>query len=941
MKYLPLLLILSFPLSLCCQEFAIDDSSDPTVYSLAIGISNYNEERINDLQYAHNDAIIFKKYIENCFPRAKTYLYTDSLADETSIEIALNDILIDVNKGDTVFFFFSGHGDCDNKQSNDPGYLLSYETKPNSYFVSALSVRRLYDILKSCTLKKEAEVFIFLDACRSGSLLKDNPEGSGISLNTLLELFEKHTLFVSCKPDQSSIELSKYEHGLFSYFLIKGLEGDADIDDDHIILIDDLRNYLRDQIKNESNEGQIPMHRGDPDKKIITCSSNVIMPQAENDLSTFSKPRPKGNNANPNHSDKDTSTTDVKQIFKNFQESIKDKRIIEPADSCAYHYYQIFPSDESYAKTKAKMKIRVLEELKSSSTKIILEYIDNGIKNIDQFECGNTINHLNKALDILTSDDYFFSLFKSRLLFTSALQTHYDDSHDWLLAINSLEKAIELEPLAGYLYNELGVANVFNNNLEKAKYSFYKATQLSAKWGTPILHYYDLKDWEYAQKQNDVIAYEEYKYNNSNGFFVKNANDKISKLNDVNNSSNQIMDYALLIAVENYDAPEISSNTSLKKVDLLEKELNRSYGFKVDTLYNPSLFEIVRKLDFIQYAYENHKLSPFGQFLFYLDGVGYELKETGASFFLPRDVTNDKNITLKAINYDSLIVSLDAIKCDHILLVNNADSGQLIDAREINKFINTQNTPQELATTHRVSKSRLLLSTNSNHSSDFINDLITSLNRHYPHLNSVTTIHEIASSLESHNYLFKQFSTNDENATFVFTNNVYRPEFTQYLLKKNTISNKNRYTNKTFGGGSGVIHVNINAHEQGNGLSWSTPITSLHTALDRAKAGNTIWVAAGKYFTTKDNDQNKSFVIPQGVKIYGGFAGTETDINQRNLENNFTVLSGEIADKQNAYDNAFTVVTIKHANQYTLLNGLVIEKGNAIGNAGTAEGCGA
>ena len=127
----------------------------------------------------------------------------------------------------------------------------------------------------------------------------------------------------------------------------------------------------------------------------------------------------------------------------------------------------------------------------------------------------------------------------------------------------------------------------------------------------------------------------------------------------------------------------------------------------------------------------------------------------------------------------------------------------------------------------------------------------------------------------------------------------------------------------------------------GNGSSWAQALGCLHSALDRAKAGDEIWIAAGKYFTTKDNDQSKSFVIPQGVKIYGGFAGTEADVNQRNLENNFTVLSGEIADKQNAYDNAFTVVTIKHANQSTLLNGLVIEKGNAIGNAGTAEGCGA
>ena len=116
---------------------------------------------------------------------------------------------------------------------------------------------------------------------------------------------------------------------------------------------------------------------------------------------------------------------------------------------------------------------------------------------------------------------------------------------------------------------------------------------------------------------------------------------------------------------------------------------------------------------------------------------------------------------------------------------------------------------------------------------------------------------------------------------------------------------------------------------------------SLHDALDRAKPGDEIWVAAGEYFTSVNADRKASFNIPTGVKVYGGFAGTEQALAERNINSNFTILSGEIGDPNNMYDNAFTVVTLENATQATVLSGLIIKKGSAIGAKGTSEGFGA
>jgi predicted outer membrane repeat protein len=128
---------------------------------------------------------------------------------------------------------------------------------------------------------------------------------------------------------------------------------------------------------------------------------------------------------------------------------------------------------------------------------------------------------------------------------------------------------------------------------------------------------------------------------------------------------------------------------------------------------------------------------------------------------------------------------------------------------------------------------------------------------------------------------------------------------------------------------------------KGDGSSWERAFGSLHDALRSAKFGDEIWLAAGTYYTSNNSNTTRSFLIPTGVKIYGGFAGIETSLEARNIEANRTVLSGEIGNPDSPFDNAYTVVTIKNADASTTLDGLVITGGNAIGDKGIAQSVGA
>ncbi len=124
-----------------------------------------------------------------------------------------------------------------------------------------------------------------------------------------------------------------------------------------------------------------------------------------------------------------------------------------------------------------------------------------------------------------------------------------------------------------------------------------------------------------------------------------------------------------------------------------------------------------------------------------------------------------------------------------------------------------------------------------------------------------------------------------------------------------------------------VLLVNAAAAPGGDGTSWNTAFDDLQDALDASDAIGSnaqIWVAAGTYTPNRGTgDREDSFELRDNVALFGGFAGNETDLDQRDPLANPTVLSGS--------QYFYHVVTAIGVGNTAVLDGFTIRAGQAQG----------
>lgn len=137
------------------------------------------------------------------------------------------------------------------------------------------------------------------------------------------------------------------------------------------------------------------------------------------------------------------------------------------------------------------------------------------------------------------------------------------------------------------------------------------------------------------------------------------------------------------------------------------------------------------------------------------------------------------------------------------------------------------------------------------------------------------------------------------------------------------------------------LFVNAAATGSGNGSSWNNAYTDIQNAINASVAGQEIWVQAGTYIPLRDRSgiipadpRNATFVLKEGVKLYGGFAGNELALSQRNIEANPTLLSGDRGIAGDDTDNIYTMLLCVNLTAASRIDGFTVAGANNNRNNG-------
>jgi len=231
--------------------------------AVVVGLGRYREKGIPAVKFAARDAEVMARYLQNVGGVAADdlKLITDDGATKSDLEAYFEDWLPRrVGPDSTVFIYYAGHGAPD--PTGKEGFIVPFEGHPD-FPTKLYPLNRLYAALAKLPAKA---VVVMLDSCFSGAKGRGlSQEGARplVSVQEPSGLDPRISVLAGASGAQITSDLDKVEHGLFTYFLLKGMRGDADADRDGTITLGELYPFVRGKVSErasrELNRDQTPV----------------------------------------------------------------------------------------------------------------------------------------------------------------------------------------------------------------------------------------------------------------------------------------------------------------------------------------------------------------------------------------------------------------------------------------------------------------------------------------------------------------------------------------------------------------------------------------------------------------------------------------------------------------------------------------------------------
>ena len=246
----------------------IKDKSSKNKVAVIIGIQNYAD--IPDTKYSDKDAMAFAEFANqtlNISSKNIKYLFNEDAKyfGFKGIQTWLEN---KVNKNTDVYVFYSGHGlGVEGKSKLLPSDFVTQFQEESSYEKD--------EFLSDIANLNPNHIYAFFDTCFSGLGRNGETLVAGLKNISIVEEVapvDNITIFNSSSGLEYSTDFDEAEHGLFSYYLMKGLEGNADLNSDNEITSKELFSFISDNVSDRALDIGLSQN-----PSLIGESNNVIV----------------------------------------------------------------------------------------------------------------------------------------------------------------------------------------------------------------------------------------------------------------------------------------------------------------------------------------------------------------------------------------------------------------------------------------------------------------------------------------------------------------------------------------------------------------------------------------------------------------------------------------------------------------------------------------
>ncbi len=225
-----------------------------------LGVGRYQARTVNPLPYAKDDAESFVEELKKLgWRKSHIRCLTDQESTKANVQEALDGWLTKAGKNDVVVLYWSGHGFPD-PESPEKVYLACYDTDPLKPW-TGYRMDRVIDALKE---KGARNVIVIADTCHAGKLITRGEKGLAVrpymeKLRQDKQIPKGWIFMVAADADRKAVENSRWNHGAFTYCLLKGLNGEADGFEgigpkDGVVTMLELRAYLNSEMPEETQK---------------------------------------------------------------------------------------------------------------------------------------------------------------------------------------------------------------------------------------------------------------------------------------------------------------------------------------------------------------------------------------------------------------------------------------------------------------------------------------------------------------------------------------------------------------------------------------------------------------------------------------------------------------------------------------------------------------